>query len=91
MCITVNTRMKYPSSRRMRAVSLKIPEDLERLLDHLAAERNLSRSDVVREALRAYAIESRASVTAAAGDLVGALDGPGDLSTARKHMAGFGE
>jgi Arc/MetJ-type ribon-helix-helix transcriptional regulator len=83
--------MKYQSPRRMKPVSLKLPEDLEALLDRLASERNLTRSDVVREALRAYAAEVNGSVIAAAGDLVGALDGPADLSVARKHMAGFGE
>jgi hypothetical protein len=92
--ISVGTRMKYPRpSRRMRAVSLKLPEDVEALLDRIARERNLSRSAVVREALRAYADGglSRSSVAAAAGDLVGSLNGPRDLSTASKHMAGFGE
>lgn len=75
----------------MRAVSLKLPEDLDKFLDRIARERNLSRSDVVREALRAYAAEAGALVTAAAGDLVGALRGPADLSASRKHMVGFGE
>jgi predicted transcriptional regulator len=76
----------------MRPVSIKLPEHLEQLLDRLARERNLTRSAVVREALEAYANRSRASsVTAAAGDLVGSLSGPADLSTSRKHLAGFGE
>jgi hypothetical protein len=31
------------------------------------------------------------SAALAAGDLVGSLDGPRDLSTSAKHMRGFGE
>jgi hypothetical protein len=72
-------------------MSLKLPDDLEELLDRLARQRNIPRSAVVREALRAYAGAPGRSVTAAAGDLVGSLNGPRDLSTAPKHMAGFGE
>jgi predicted transcriptional regulator len=75
----------------MRPLSIKLPPHLEQLLDKLARERNLTRSAVVREALEAYATRSRASVTAAAGDLVGSLTGPADLSTSPKHLAGFGE
>ena len=75
----------------MRPISLKLPEDLEALLDRLARERNVPRSTILREALRAYAGAAGTSVTAAAGDLVGSLSGPRDLSTAATHMAGFGE
>ena len=80
----------------MRPISIKLPKHLEALLDELARTRGLSRSAVVREALKAYAASSAAgpivgSVTESAGELVGALDGPRDLSTASKHMRGFGE
>ena len=76
----------------MRPLSIKLPPHLEQLLDKLARERNLTRSAVVREALEAYVTRSRgASVTDAAGDLVGSLTGPADLSTSPKHLAGFGE
>jgi metal-responsive CopG/Arc/MetJ family transcriptional regulator len=75
----------------MRPTTIKLPEELEALLDELARTRGISRSAVVREALQAYAVRGKASVTAAAGPLVGSLDGPRDLSTAAKHMRGFGE
>lgn len=75
----------------MRVVSIKLPAHLERLLDDLARERGVTRSAVLRDALEAYANRPRLSVTAAAGDLVGSLAGPGDLSTAPEHMADFGE
>jgi predicted transcriptional regulator len=75
----------------MQPISLKLSEDLEQLLDRLARERNLPRSAVLREALRAYASTGSTSATALAGDLVGSLDGPRDLSTSARHMNGFGE
>ena len=75
----------------MRPISIKLTKQLEDLLDRLARERNLTRSAVVREALQAYAQRTGASVTSAAEGLVGALEGPRDLSTSAKHMRGFGE
>ncbi|HTR76719.1 MAG TPA: ribbon-helix-helix domain-containing protein [Gemmatimonadaceae bacterium] len=75
----------------MRPFSIKLPEQLEQRLDEIARERNLTRSMVVREALQAYTARPLRSAAAAAGDLVGSLAGPRDLSTASKHMAGFGK
>ena len=75
----------------MRPISIKLPKHLEELLDELARTRHLSRSAVVREALQAYVVGTRVSVTSAAGELVGSLQGPRDLSTSPKHMRGFGE
>lgn len=75
----------------MRTVSFKIPADIDRALDDLARRRGSSRSAVVREAVEALAKGGRWSVTALAGDLVGSLQGPGDLSTNSDYMDGFGE
>jgi metal-responsive CopG/Arc/MetJ family transcriptional regulator len=74
----------------MRTVSFKLPEDLDNALDELARSRGASRSALVREALETLAKGKRRSVTALAGDLVGSVDGPTDLATNRKHMAGYG-
>jgi metal-responsive CopG/Arc/MetJ family transcriptional regulator len=78
----------------MKPMSLKLSEDLQELIDRLAAERHLSRSAVVREAIQMYATaQTKAGDSAAslAGDLVGALNGPRDLSTSAQHLDGFGE
>ena len=76
----------------MRPISIKLTKELEQLLDELARARGVSRSAVVREALQAYAASPTAdSVTASAGELVGSLDGPRDLSSNPKHLRGFGE
>lgn len=78
-------------ARRMKTVSFKLSEDLDKALTDLARLRKSSRSAVVREALAAFEIGPKRSVTSAAGRLVGSLEGPGDLSTNPRYMDGFGE
>ena len=74
----------------MRTVSFKLPQELDDALDRLARQRHASKSELARDALEALAKGKRRSVTALAGNLVGSLEGPGDLSTNRKHMKGYG-
>ncbi len=75
----------------MKTVSFKLSEKLDRELDELARVRNSSRSALVREALEALAKGKRHSVTEAAKDLVGSIEGPSDLSTNPKHLSGYGK
>ncbi len=75
----------------MRPRSFKLTPELERLLDELASARQVSRATVVREALVAYSAKRGTSAADVAGELVGSLRGPRDLSTATSHMEGFGE
>jgi metal-responsive CopG/Arc/MetJ family transcriptional regulator len=75
----------------MRVVSIKLPQELDEQLTEIARRRNASRSAVLREALESFARGSRRSVTQTAGDLVGSVNGPADLSASSKHMAGYGE
>ena len=76
----------------MRTVSFKLPEELDRKLDKLAQRRGSSRSAVVREALDALTNEGlRPTIGALAADLIGSVEGPGDLSTNPKYMADFGK
>jgi predicted transcriptional regulator len=75
----------------MRTVSFKLPEDLDDALSKLALRRGASRSAVVREAIAAFAVDKKRSVTSAVDEITAPLDGPRDLSTNAKHMAGFGK
>lgn len=75
----------------MRARSLKLPPHLDELIQRLANERQVSYSQVVREAVQAYLDNPSESALAVAGDLVGSLAGPSDLSTSREYLDGFGE
>jgi Arc/MetJ-type ribon-helix-helix transcriptional regulator len=80
-------------SRPMRTVSFKLPPDLDEALDELARVRRTTRSDLVRQAIESLAKVGgkRLSVTTLAAELVGSVDGPSDLSTHRKHLAGYGK
>ncbi len=75
----------------MRTVSFKLPPELDDALNELARRRGSSRSAVVREALQRLRAGDRRSFTALAGDLVGCVEGPGDLSTNPKYMDDFGK
>ena len=75
----------------MRTVSFKLPDRLDDALSDLARRRKSSRSALVRAALEALATGARRSVTAAVDELIGSLDGPADLSTNPRHMAGYGK
>lgn len=74
----------------MRIVTVKLPDDLDRMLDLLAQRQGATRSTVIRQALVALAAERGWSVGALAADLAGSLEGPRDLSTASEHMSEYG-
>ena len=75
----------------MRTVSIKLPEALDDAVTELAARQQTNRSTVVREALVAYTAQRQRSVTALVDEIAGAFDGPADLSTNPRHMAGYGK
>jgi predicted transcriptional regulator len=75
----------------MRTVSFKLPEALDDALSTLARRRGASRSALVREAIAAFAADKPKSVTTAVDEITSPLEGPRDLSTNAKHMAGFGK
>jgi len=74
----------------MHPITIKLPRQLDHRLTLLARRLRKTRSAVLRDALEAYASEPRRSVTALAGDLVGSIEGPDDLSTSTRHMTGYG-
>ena len=78
-------------NKPMRTVSFKLPLELDRELNELARRRRSSRSALVREALQALTKGGRPTIGELAGDLIGSLEGPGDLSTNPKYMADFGK
>ena len=79
----------------MKTFSLKIPDALDSELDAAAQKRGVSKSELVRRAVVRYLPGERpkrgASLLERAGDLVGCLEGPGDLSTNPRHLRGYGE
>jgi hypothetical protein len=76
----------------MKTITVKLPDRLAAWLSRRARELGRPQSDLVREALqRASEGTSGASCHDAFADVCGVVDGPRDLSTNPKHLAGFGE
>jgi predicted DNA-binding protein len=79
----------------MKNVSLKLPDELNSRLEHVARQRGAAKSDVIREALEFYLADGKngreLSIAELAADLVGSIDGPPDLATNPKYMRGFGK
>jgi hypothetical protein len=79
----------------MKTLTVRLPEPVVADIDAEARERNISRSDVVRERLQGVTGPARKSQPfEAIADLVGSLDGlPDDLSTRTKkylRLTGYG-
>lgn len=77
----------------MKTLSLKLPDALALRLA-TKAQQGQSKSALVRTVLEAALDDKsvpRGSCLDLAGDLVGCLQGPGDLSVNKKYMEGFGK
>ncbi len=78
----------------MKAISIKLPEDMLSSVMQQAVQKSVSQSDIIRNALAAYLASSQAQPTSAAAQAsrwAGMTQGPADLSTNPKHMKGFGQ
>lgn len=76
----------------MDSMSIKLPKSLSAKVARLAKSQNVSKTEVVREALEAYTAQRATSPASAVSDLKGCLKGlPKDLSTNPKHLKGYGE
>jgi Ribbon-helix-helix protein, copG family len=76
----------------MKTITVKLPDPLAAWLAKRAVELGRPKSDLVREALeRASKGTSGTSCHDLFADVCGIVNGPKDLSTNPKHMAGFGE
>ena len=77
-----------------RTISVKIPRPLAVRLSAAVRRRKTSRSAIVREALEGH-LQSQPSDHAGtfldlAGDIVGSVSGPADLSTNKGRLRGYG-
>lgn len=76
----------------MKTITVKLPDELAAWLSRRARNLGRPQSDLVRDALERFQQgESGVSCHDLLADLCGVVDGPKDLSTHPKHMAGFGE
>ncbi|HET9212617.1 MAG TPA: CopG family transcriptional regulator [Thermoanaerobaculia bacterium] len=78
----------------MKTLSLKLPDDLARELSTQARSRGTTKSEILREALAGFLSgtprSDEGSFLDRAGDLVGRLEGPEDLSYNKKYLDDYG-
>jgi hypothetical protein len=80
----------------MKTVTVKLPAALNARLERAAKQGGQTKSGVVRQALeslldgRRQARPARSALDLA-GDLVGSVEGPGDLSTNPRYLEGLGQ
>lgn len=78
----------------MKTLSLKLPDEMARVLEHRARSQGTTKSEILREALANYLarcpLPGKGSFLDLAGDLVGCLEGPGDLSHNKEYFKGYG-
>lgn len=75
----------------MKMMSLKLPDDLLREVEEEARRTGLTKSQVIRHLVEEgfkHKRKAKSPVTCAdlAGDLIGSLNGPPDLSTNRRYL-----
>ena len=79
----------------MNTMLLKVSDTLAAELAEAANRRGISKSELVREAIRTVLREDESARTGSdlsrVADLVGAFPGPSDLSVNRKYLEGLGE
>lgn len=71
-------------------LTIRLEDELMRHLEDEARRTRTSKGELVRRALRERLHKRKPSVLDALGDLVGSIEGPADLSSNRRHLAGFG-
>jgi len=79
----------------VKTLSLKLPDELHVKLATAAKQTKTTKSDVVRQALDSFLNDEirvrKGSLLDLADDLIGCVDGPGDLSCNPDHMRDFGK
>jgi hypothetical protein len=79
----------------MKTLTLKIPEIPEAQLNAFARKKGISRSEIVRCALREYISRNEIDISVSfldlSKDLAGSIEGPFDLSTNKSHLNEYGK
>lgn len=78
----------------MKTLSVKLPSALAAQLNALARRRKTSKSALMRQAVEKFLAAQgarRGSLLDRIRDLVGCVEGPGDLSVNKKYFRDFGK
>jgi metal-responsive CopG/Arc/MetJ family transcriptional regulator len=79
------------TSSQTEAMSIKLPRTLSARVSRLAQRRNVSRTEIVRDALEEYVNAHGKTERRDLADLKGCLKGlPRDLSSNPRHLEGYG-
>jgi hypothetical protein len=81
----------------MKTISLKLPDDLDQELTTRAESIGTTKPALIREAIKGYLSDQeqgghpgKGTFLELAGDLIGCLEGPGDLSYNKACMTNYG-
>jgi hypothetical protein len=81
----------------MKTISLKLPDDIDHELTARAESTGTTKSALIREAIEGYLSHlepegrlGKGTFLELAGDLIGSLEGPGDLSYNKSYMKDYG-
>jgi hypothetical protein len=78
-----------------RTITVKIPNPLAARLSAAVRRRKTTQSAVVREALEGHlqagGLDQPGSFVDLAGDIIGSIEGPADLSTNKRRLVGYGQ
>jgi predicted transcriptional regulator len=74
----------------LKAITVKLPRSAYVKVSRLARSQGTTQSAVIREAIDRLQEPSPQTFLEAAGDAVGSIDGPADLSTNPAHLEGYG-
>jgi metal-responsive CopG/Arc/MetJ family transcriptional regulator len=78
----------------MKNISLKLPNEVDHELTSLAERKGVTKSALIREALEVYLSHDSGRKTLSflerAGDLIGGVKGPGDLSYNKDYLKDYG-
>ena len=78
----------------VKTISLKLPDNLDQKLTSRAEYERTTKSALIREALEGYLAQApgpkKGSFLELAGDLIGSVEGPGDLSYNKEYLKDYG-
>lgn len=77
--------------RMPKTLSIRLEDDLAEVLEREAQRTNRSKGRIVREALSEHLRKRRVGALEALKKYAGIMEGPADLSTNRKYLAGLGK
>ena len=74
-----------------KTLTIRLEDDLAESLEREARRTTLSRGRILRDALKEHLRTAKPNALEALKKYAGIIEGPADLSTNKKYLAGFGK